>query len=131
MNSKTKVMVFAIVIIVGLAGFFAGMEYKKHPGNTHPHNRQLYLTGKKHKLGKNARIPVRGQIIATGSGTITVQMPDGTSKIIVLSGNTKITKSIKGSANDLKKGERILVIGKKSANGSVTAENIELNLFQK
>ncbi len=126
MNYKTIIISAIIVVIVGTAAFFAGMQYGKNTGRNVGQYQRLRLL--RHGTARNAKkIPVRGQIISTANGTITVKLPDGESKIIVLSGTTKITKLASGSASDLKDGEKVMVIGTSNSDGSVTAKTLQLN----
>jgi len=59
--------------------------------------------------------------------TITVKLEDGSSKIILLSEKTSINKASEGSITDLTAGEKVAVFGTTNADGSVTAQNIQIN----
>jgi len=59
--------------------------------------------------------------------TITVKLPDGSSKIILLSEKTSINKASEGSVADLVVGEKVAVFGTTNTDGSVTAQNIQIN----
>jgi hypothetical protein len=52
---------------------------------------------------------------------------DNSSKIIFLTESTAINKSGKGTKEDLKVGEKVVVFGQENADGSLTARNIQLN----
>lgn len=139
MNSKTIIIVSILVIAVGIGAFFAGMQYGKNAGI----GAKQYQRFQQGMIGRNGNgffrrgtaqnageTPIRGQIINTGNGTVTVKMQDGESKIIILSGTTQITKSATGSASDLKNGEQILVVGTNNSDGSVTADTVQLSATQ-
>lgn len=71
--------------------------------------------------------PVDGEIIATNDQSITVKLADGSSKIVVLSANATINKASEATKADLKVGEKVAVFGQVNADGSVTAQSIQLN----
>ena len=51
----------------------------------------------------------------------------GSSKIIILTDSTAINKSAEGTREDFKTGEKIGVFGTENSDGSITAQNIQLN----
>lgn len=69
---------------------------------------------------------VRGEIIDKDETSITVKLPDGSSKILLISTNTSISKVSQGSRDDFKKGELVLALGSENSDGSVTAQEIQL-----
>ena len=69
--------------------------------------------------------PVAEEII--GSDSITVKLQDGSSKIVLLSEKTEINKADQAKKDELTVGERVAVFGQENADGSVTAQNIQLN----
>ena len=54
-------------------------------------------------------------------------MQDGSSRIVILSASTDINKATKATKEDLKTGERVAVFGTQNADGSVTAQSVQLN----
>jgi hypothetical protein len=76
--------------------------------------------------GTTGMTPVGGEIISQDDTSVTVKMPDGSSKIVILSENTTINKSSTGSKTDLKTGEQITAFGTQNQDGSVTAQNISI-----
>ena len=54
-------------------------------------------------------------------------MPDGSSKIAILTNNTVYNKSAKGTKDDLKTGEQVGVFGSTNPDGSVTAQDVQIN----
>lgn len=71
--------------------------------------------------------PVRGEIISSDDKSVTVKMPDGSSKIVLLGGNTSISEATATSKESLKAGEQVVVFGSENSDGSVTAQTIQLN----
>lgn len=71
---------------------------------------------------------VRGsRFISSDDKSITVKLQDGSSKIVLLTDTTSISKSTEGSKSDLKTGEKVAVFGTENSDGSVTAQNVQLN----
>ena len=59
--------------------------------------------------------------------SITVKLQDGQSKIIILSDTTEINQASKAAKTDLSAGKQVAVFGTENSDGSVTAQNIQLN----
>ncbi len=76
--------------------------------------------------GMNGR-PISGEILSSDDKSITVKLQDGSSKIVLLSDKTQINKATSVTKLDLKSGEKVAVFGSENSDGSVTAQNIQLN----
>ena len=126
---KSIYLVVAIlVVIVGGGAFFAGMKYQqsKQPAFL----RQMGgVQGQRTGTGGNRMgfRPVNGGIISSDDKSITVKLQDGSSKIVLLSDKTQINKAAEATKEDLKTGEKVAVFGTENSDGSVTAQNIQLN----
>lgn len=124
--NKTLMVSIALAVVLGIGGFFAGMKYQQSKltaarfGNV-----QGARTGA-NRNGNGFR-PVDGDIISTGDNSITVKLSDGSTKIVILSGSTQINKAETASKNDLTVGQKVAVFGTQNSDGSVTAQNIQLN----
>lgn len=70
---------------------------------------------------------VIGEIISQDDKSITVKLQDESTKIVLLSDKTSINKATEVSKSDLKTGEKVGVFGTENTDGSVTAQNIQLN----
>ena len=68
----------------------------------------------------------RGNIIAQDSGSITVKLDDGSTKIILIPGSATIAVAQTGTASDLAVGKDVTVIGATNSDGTVTATQIQI-----
>lgn len=119
------IITIILVVAVGIAGFFVGMQYQKMQRSTLAGR---FGTGQFQRFGANGgNRPVFGKILSADANSITVQMTDGSSKIVILSSSTSINKAATATKDDLKTGETVAVFGTTNADGSVTAQNIQLN----
>jgi hypothetical protein len=122
-----------IAVLFGGGGFFAGAKYQQTKrgsffgpagmGNTN---------GNRISEGQNMPAGFRGgatsgEIISSDEKSITVKLTDGSSKIIFWDDKTQINKASEGTKDDLKVGEKLTVFGTDNSDGSVTAQNIQLN----
>ncbi len=123
---KNLIMMILLALVVGGLGFFAGMTYQKRKQPAF--FRQL---GERQgiRAGQTVRgfRPVQGEIISEEEKSITVKLQDGSSKIIILSETTQINKAEKATKDELKVGEKVAVFGTENSDGSITAQNIQLN----
>ena len=70
---------------------------------------------------------VRGSIVSIDKNSLTVQLTDGSSKIVILGASAKIEQTQAASTSDLKAGEQVLDLGSTNSDGSVTAQNVQIN----
>lgn len=121
------VLTIIVAILVGAGGFFAGMKYQQ---SKQPAFLRQFGDGQGVRTGQGTPQglrPVNGEIISVDEKSITVKMVDGSSRIVLLSEKTEINKAASGTKEDLKVGERVAVFGSENSDGSVTAQNIQLN----
>jgi hypothetical protein len=132
-----KIYIAIIVVIVAAAGFFGGMEYQKRktPTQMFTNAGQRGANGQRGQFIQRGNMqgvrPVSGEIISQDENSITVKSEDGSSKIVILSETTTINKASQGTKEDLKTGEKVAIFGKENSDGSVTAQNVQLNPQQR
>ena len=69
---------------------------------------------------------ISGQVLSTDAQSITIQMRDGSTKIVLMSNTTTVMKSVEGSIKDVKIGAQIMTNGIANTDGSITAESISI-----
>lgn len=136
MKPIKPIYVLILIIVFAAAGFYGGVMYQKN-------QRPSFAGGAGGFAGRRfggaggpggfaggagangaARTPVRGKIVSTSNGSITVKLQNGSSKIVDLNGQTKINKTTSGTVSDLKTGTSVTAIGTTNSDGSVTADDV-------
>lgn len=125
---KNTIIVALIMVFTGV-GFFAGMKYQqsKQPSRADFQARigaRQGFAGAQRPAGSEM---IRGEIINRDEKSITVKLPDESSKIILISENTAINKATEGSVEDLEAGKEVMIFGQTNSDGSVSAQSIQLN----
>ncbi|MCL5784682.1 MAG: DUF5666 domain-containing protein [Patescibacteria group bacterium] len=129
-------VIIIAALVMGVGGFFAGMKYQQSKS---PAGRFANFQGARNSnfqqrganmISRQGFRPVNGEIISSDDKSITVKLSDGSSKIVLLSDQTSINKSSAGTKSDLKNGEKVAVFGSDNSDGSVTAQNIQLNPYR-
>lgn len=132
MKNKIIIAVLITAAAVGGAGFFGGIKYQENKGSDLT---QEFAQGEKsEKMGQKMGLtaeggeykPVNGTIIDKDENTITVEMADGSSKIIVFSDSTVFNETQEAAKEDLEVGKNITAFGTENSDGSVTANNVQL-----
>ena len=128
--NKTIIIAVALVILAGVGGFLGGATYQKSQtasrlvqfGNGQ--GGQFY---RRFGQGANGTNVVRGQVVSTDANSITVKLPDGSTKILIVGSSTAFSKSASGSLSDLKTGDSVMAFGTSNSDGSITAQNVQIN----
>lgn len=134
---KNNVIVIALIaaLVGGGIGAFGGIKYQQSQlggqnsgnfaGRPNGPGRQAGQNGQG-RFGNGGR-PVAGEIVSLDDKSLTVKLPDGSSKLVLLPDSVTISKTDTAAKTDLKIGERVGVFGTDNSDGSVTAQNIQLN----
>ena len=132
MNKNTTIILGVVLIILALGGgFYAGMKYQSQKissnfagGTGNGAIRQRF--GAFGQNGQSFR-PVRGEVLSMDKNTLTVKLSDGSTKVVVLSSATVFLKSSTAFSSDVKTGDMVNVVGSQNSDGSVTAQDIQIN----
>ncbi|MCR4329003.1 MAG: DUF5666 domain-containing protein [Candidatus Roizmanbacteria bacterium] len=135
MKQNTTILIALLTLIIGGGiGFYGGIMYQKNQRSTL--TRQFAANGGTREgnapgnFGGQNRAgfrPVSGEITSIDNTSMTVKMNDGSSKIVILSTTTTVNKAQDVGKDALKKGITVAVFGTQNADGSVTAQSIQLN----
>ncbi len=139
---KKIIAIIIGVILVGVGSFCVGTKYSKGNNsaaisragafaNLSPAERQARMAQGANGAGgqRGARTGAgfaSGEVIAKDDKSITVKLPDGGSKIIFFTKTTPVTKSVGGTADDVKVGEQVTIAGSANQDGSVNAQSIQI-----
>jgi len=134
MKTNQIFLFLSLFIIVGAIAFYGGMKYQESNQRNNFLN-NLKGGGAPGMLGRTTgqngnRVgfrPVNGEIISTDDKSITVKMPDGSSRIVFINDKTIINNAETASREDLKLGVKVAVFGNMNTDGSMSAQNIQLN----
>ena len=127
MNKNYPILVL-LAVVIAAGAFFGGTLYQKSktPAIASRINGQGQTrTGQGTRGGFGGQ--TTGDISSVDDKSITVKMPDGSSRIVFLSASTTINKSAEATKTDLVVGQRVAVFGSANTDGSVTAQSINLN----
>lgn len=131
-----------VLLVVGLGvGFGGGYYFKGYQqtqartafaggGNMIGANGAQRFTGTR-GAGTGARGAaggaVTGTVLSMDAKSLTVKMPDGSTKIVLFAGSTTYSNTTSATQSDIKTGSTVAVFGTPNSDGSVTATNIQIN----
>ena len=137
---NTSVILPIILVLVGLgAGFFGGYQYRNYvlnktrAGFAGGAGAQRFVAGGTRGAngtrtgGAGFGGAVTGSILSIDTGSMTVKMSDGSTKIVLLSGSTTYSNTVSAAQTDLKVGSQVAAFGTANSDGSVTATSIQIN----
>jgi len=121
---KTLIIMIIVVVVVAVAAFYGGMKYAT--------SKQFSLSAAaRQRFGAFGNRPnganiVNGQIISINGQNMTVQLRDGSSKIVFYSTTTEVSKFVTGTLSDLVQGANVMIGGTTNSDGSLTATSIQI-----
>jgi hypothetical protein len=130
---NNTIMMVVVALIVGGGAFFGGMKYQqsKVPSFNSQFGGNRNGNGNQAGARRMGGGQILGDIISADDKSITVKLVDGSSKIVLFSATTSINKASEGTATDLTTGTKVAVFGTTNTDGSVTAQNIQINPIQR
>ncbi len=130
MKNKNLIAVLVVALVVGIGAFYGGMKYQQSKAQSGRGNFAGFrgqAGGVGQRGGGRFGGATVGQVVSSDSKTITLKLTDGSSKIVDVSGSTTYSATSKASASDIKNGTTIAAIGTANSDGSITAQNIQIN----
>lgn len=125
------VVLFAIACAFG-SGFFVGKNLAQNARKNIGQFANIRTNGQgQQRQSRGGFRPVSGEIISADDKSISVKLQDSSSKIILFSDKTQINKAEMATKKDLKKGEKVMIVGQENPDGSISATNIQLNPIQR
>ena len=134
MAKKAIIYWVVAIIVVGGLSFFGGMKYGQAKGGSAGAGgagaaaRGIQRTGTARgnfTAGATGGY-VSGKILTVSGSNMTVQLQNGSSKVVIIAGSTQIMKPVTGTSADLTPGASVIVTGNADSSGSVTAQNIQI-----
>lgn len=122
--NKTVILTIILIIAAGIGGFFVG---KSHHSSRYTFGYTSAGFAARRNIGNPNIQAIRGKIISSSNGVLTISLLGGNSKLVVIGSNTTITKSSTASASDLTAGNQVMVLGAINSDGSITAKSIQIN----
>lgn len=130
MKQHMIMTLLVVALVTGVAGFYAGTRYQaaKQPNFAAFRDRQAGTVQRNTNTtgARGGLRPVSGEIIKHDDTSVTVKLSDGSSKIVMLTKITTVNKAVEGTKDDLTDGTNISVFGTENADGSVSAQNIQI-----
>ena len=132
---KNLILILIALIIVGVGGFFGGMKYGQSQAlkNLTPEKMREIFQQRGGPLftrnqGQGQRIGfLSGQVISKDEKSLTIKLPDGSTKIVFISQSTQVLKATEGSIEDIEIGKEISVTGTQNEDKSLTARTIQIS----
>ncbi len=143
-NNQNMVITILVAIIFAGIGFFVGTKYQQSQltnqrsqfmdqfgGRNRNDNKDSTGRGLNGdgfgRMGGFRGGQIFGDIIDVDEKSVTVKLSDGSSKIILFSDTTSIRRGVDASVSDLKIGDKVVTFGNTNTDGSISAQNIEIN----
>lgn len=133
MQNKLYGAMVVIALVASGLGFWGGTMYMQ--------NQRATIMGRFQREGAGTGIvqnnprgaggaggpqSVGGEVKAMDDTSITIAMPDGSSRFVFFSSSTKFQALIEKDSSIVKVGSRINAMGPKSSDGSITAQSIQV-----
>lgn len=130
MKNKKNIINLTVLVVVAVGSFYVGTVTAK---NNTPTRGQFIGSG---MMGENGQYSgmrgargggvTAGAVISKDATSITVKAQDGSTKIVLISPSTLVTKSATGTIDELVVDKEVVVTGKANTDGSITAQSVQL-----
>lgn len=129
LNKQTVTTALISIILAGGGGYYIGSH--KQGAQSARIGAQFGQGGIGGQRGGFARggpngNMINGDVVSLSSNILTVKGRDGGSRVILLTGSTKVSKSVAGDKADVKEGTSVLILGTQNSDGSVTADTVQI-----
>lgn len=119
--------------IIAVGAFYGGTVYQKQAsaserrGGQGQSERFGGLQGQRFAAGRgaNGMNGITGTILSKDDQSLTIKLPDGSTKIVLLSKDTKISKAVESKPEEIKKDESVTVIGQEN-DGTIRATLVRI-----
>ncbi len=135
MTNKNLIISCLVMLMVGVGSFFGGVKYQQktltsnRQSGDFPEMRQkgerVMLRPESNPAGEDV---IMGEIINLDGELLSISLPNGGSKLMIVSANTLINKTVVGTLNDLVTGEYITAFGEVNAEGVIVPKSIYLGM---
>lgn len=131
-NTKiTKIILASILLIVGFGiGFMAGKTSSVNKGVDRFGSRDAGMGNRNMRMGNGGAMSggnmIMGQITSKDTNSITVKMRDESSKIVLFSSSTIVSKISSTTVDMLIVGNSVMIQGQQNPDGSISAKNIDI-----
>lgn len=124
MNKDLKIKLIVGALLIACLSFYAGtkVSQSRNAGPTGFMRNSSVNSGQKMRMGGF----LSGEVISKDATSITLKTRDGSTKIVLFSASTDILKSTSGKSDDLNIGEQVVVTGSSNADGSLSAQSIQI-----
>jgi hypothetical protein len=131
MKNNLIIAVVVALIIGGAGGYLVGKNQAS------PTRTNMGVGFRDGRMGTGVNLPgqnrnigfrtITGEIINIDDTSITVKTDDGSTKIVLLNDKTSYSQTSEVNKEDLNVGEKIGAFGTTNQDGSVSAQNIQIN----
>ncbi len=129
---KILIPVLMTAVVVGGGGFFAGSQFGGGAAAETPQQQGQFqrgdFSGQRGQFGgqrPDGTTIVSGSVLNVSDNTLTVELTDGGSQLVLVGDSTEISRQTEGSLEDLAPGTNIFITGEER-DGTVTAQMIQI-----
>jgi len=124
-DKKHGVAITVGLVLLGVS-FYGGMIYGKRVSSQFGNRIGGQLSGTRGGMRGNFGGAVMGQVLSKDATSMTVKMQNGSTRLVLLGEKVQVTKGVVGSSADLVQGTEVSVFGSTNADGSVTAQTVQI-----